>query len=84
MSAVNGFLKDFLEMRKALQPSPTIVGNPKPANPAARKRKEKFTQEQEKKDTSLMTICEDKPHRRVVVEYLQDRCNYFTEKKMAS
>jgi len=83
MSAQNAFLKEFIEFRKALQPPPTIVGNPKPANPDARKRKEKFKQQQEKKDTSLMTIIEDKPHRRVVIEYLQDRCNHFTEQKMA-
>ena len=83
MSGVNAFLKDFIEFRKALQPSPTIVGNPKPANPQARKRKEKFKQEQEKKDTSLMTIIEDKPHKRVVIEYLQNRANELTEQKMA-
>jgi hypothetical protein len=83
MAATNAFLKEFIEFRKALQPSPTIVGNPKPANPATKKRKEKFTKEQEKKDCSLMTICQEKPHKRVVIDYLQDRCNYFTEAKMA-
>lgn len=83
MSAVNGFLKDFLEMRKALVPTPKIVGNPSPANPATKKRKEKFTKEQETKDPTLATIIEDKPHKRVVVEYLQKHANSLTEQKMA-
>ena len=81
MSAVNAFLKDFLEMRKSLTPQ-QIVGNPTPANPETKKRKEKFTKQQQVKDASLATIIEDKPHKRVVVEYLQKRANGLTEQKM--
>jgi hypothetical protein len=81
MSAVNAFLKDFLEMRKSLTPQ-QIVGNPTPANPESKKRKEKFTKQQQVKDASLATIIEDKPHKRVVVEYLQKRANALTEQKM--
>jgi hypothetical protein len=52
MSAVNAFLKDFLEMRKSLTPQ-QIVGNPTPANPESKKRKEKFTKQQQVKRISL-------------------------------
>ena len=84
MSAVNGFLKDFMEMRKSLvPPTPKIVGNPTPANPETKKRKEKFTKEQTTKDPSIATIIEDKPHKRVVIEYLQKHANHLTETKMA-
>lgn len=84
MSAVNGFLKDFIEMRKSLvPPTPKIVGNPSPANPATKKRKEKFTKEQTVQDPTLATIIEDKPHKRVVIEYLQKHANSLTESKMA-
>jgi hypothetical protein len=84
MSAVNAFLKDFLEMRKSLAPTtPKIVGNPQPANPTTKKRKEKFTKEQTTQDPTVMTIIEDKPHKRVVIEYLQKRANELTEQKMA-
>lgn len=84
MSAHNAFLKEFLEMRKTLvPPTPKIVGNPQPANPASKKRKEKFTKEQTTQDPTLATIIEDKPHKRVVVEYLQKHANHLTEQKMA-
>lgn len=82
MSAVNAFLKDFLEMRKNLQPPSKIVGNPTPANPDTKKRKEKFKKEQEVDGMSLMTIIEKKPHRREVIKYLQDRANHYTVEKM--
>ena len=81
MSAVNAFLKDFMEMRKGLAPT-KIVGNPKPANPETRKRKAKFKKEQETQDISLMGIIEKKPHKRVVIEFLQNRANELTEAKM--
>jgi len=88
MSAVNAFLKDFMEMRKALTPQgpaggAKIVGKPEPANPDAKKRKAKFKKEQDTENTSLMTIIEKKPHRRDVIHYLQERANEFTTQKMA-
>ena len=83
MSAVNGFLKEFMEMRKSLVPTPKIVGNPSPANPATKKRKEKFTKEQTTQDSTLATIIEDKPHKRVIIEFLQKHANHLTEEKMA-
>ena len=84
MSAVNGFLKDFMEMRKSLvPPTPKIVGKPTPANPVTKKRKEKFTNEQTTQNPTLATIIEDKPHKRVVIEFLQNHANHLTETKMA-
>lgn len=83
MAAVNAFLKDFLEMRKALPTASQIVGNPKPANPETRKRKEKFKKEQEVDKPGLQTIIEEKPNRKVVIAYLQHRANDLSVEKMS-
>jgi hypothetical protein len=88
MANNNAFLKEFLNMRKALHPtssgsslSPADV-LPKKGKPKA-KTKEALTEKQETKEPGLMTIIEDKPHKRVVIEYLQKRANELTAKKMA-
>lgn len=86
MSAVNSFLKEFLEMRKGLPASPgepvKAKKDPKKASMEP-KKKAKFTKEQTVDKPGLMTIIQDKPGRRVVIEYLQNRSNEFTEQKMA-
>jgi hypothetical protein len=82
MSAVNSFLKEFLEMRKGLSKNP---GEPVQAKKDPKKavlepkKKPKMTKEK----PGLMTIVQDKPGRRVVIEYLQNRANELTEQKMA-
>ena len=86
MSAVNSFLKEFLEMRKSLPKNP---GEPAQAKKDPKKavlepkKKVKFTKDQTVEKPGLMTIIQDKPGRRVVVEYLQNRANELTEQKMA-
>ena len=83
MSAVNAFLKDFLEMRKSLTPPTKIVGNPQPANPETKRRKKQFKQEQETDGVTLMTIIEKKPHKREVIRFLQNKSNQYTIEKMS-
>ena len=86
MSAVNSFLKDFLEMRKGLPSNPGEPAQKKKDPKKAvlePKKKPKMTKEQAIEQPGLMTIIQDKPGRRVVVEYLQNRANEFTEQKMA-
>jgi hypothetical protein len=86
MSAVNSFLKEFLEMRKGLSKNP---GEPVQAKKDPKKavlepkKKPKMTKEQIVEKPGLMTIVQDKPGRRVVIEYLQNRANELTEQKMA-
>jgi hypothetical protein len=82
----NAFLKEFLAMRKnvttvAPSLSPTDV-LPKKGK-AGPKTKEALSEKQQRKEPGLMTIIEEKPHKRVVIEYMQKRANELTEKKMA-
>jgi hypothetical protein len=80
----NAFLKEFLNMRKnvsASSPAPSDV-LPKKNKPVA-KTKEALSEKQERKEPGLLTIIEDKPEKRVVIEYLQKKANELTEKKMA-
>lgn len=84
MNNNNAFLKEFLNMRKgltALGKSPADV-LPKKGK-AGPKTKEALSEKQERTKPGLMTIIEDKPPKRVVVEFLQERANGLTEKKMA-
>jgi hypothetical protein len=82
----NAFLREFLNMRKAVN---TTVSSASPADVLPKKSKtkaktkEKLSEIQERKEPGLMTILEDKPPNRVVIEYLQKRANELTEKKMA-
>jgi len=86
----NGFLKDFMNMRKELVPAVGSNGvvSPTPKNPSGQKRtgnKKKVlpTQRQTTEgETSLATIIEDKPERREVVRYLQTLANELTTRKM--
>jgi len=87
MSNNNAFLKEFLTMRKELVPkgpagpSPTDV-LPKKKNGRA-KAKPQLKQELQTEKPGLMTIIEEKPHKKVVIEYLQVKANELTGQKMA-
>lgn len=88
MSSVNGFLKDFIQMRKGLVPSGT-AGDVRLVDPGPSGKKGKKappTRPTELKDDGKMTVAkiiEEKPKVREVIQYLQDRCNDFTMQKMA-
>lgn len=89
----NGFLKDFVEMRKALVPANHIgrpgVIDPLPKNPSGEKRtgkkkKQEPTQTQQTEgEMTLAKIIEDKPPKNDVIRYLQHLANELTTKKMA-
>jgi hypothetical protein len=84
----NAFLKEFLNMRKAVnQKGPAASLTPADVLPkkskTTAKTKEQLSERQERKEPGLMTIIEDKPHKRVVIEFLQKRANELTAKKMA-
>jgi predicted ArsR family transcriptional regulator len=84
MSAVNQFLREFVEMRKNISPVGKIVGNPQPANPSAKKRKEKFAKQQETLTTSLAKILEEKPGKKELIAFLQNRANDLSTEKMTT
>lgn len=63
----------------SLSPSDVLPKKSKPIT----KTKEALSEKQERKEPGLMTIIEDKPHKRIVIEYLQKRANELTERKMA-
>ena len=83
MQSNNAFLKEFLNMRKNITASSASPADvlPKKKKEGA-KTKEQLSERQERKEPGLMTIIEDKPEKRVVIEYLQKRANELTEKKM--
>lgn len=86
----NGFLKDFMEMRKALvpanHPGRSGVVDPLPKNPSDKGKKKKqqpsFTQQTEG-EVTMAKIIEDKPPKNDVIRYLQHLANELTTKKMA-
>ena len=79
----NPFLRDFLAMRKQQAP-PTKS----PADVLPKKEKKKTQLKEEPKKTtetnepSLESIIEEKPHRKVVIDFLQNRANAYTIEKM--
>jgi hypothetical protein len=86
MNNNNGFLKEFLAMRKELKPSATTSPSPTDVLPkkdgGKKKAKPQMKKELETEKPGLMGIIENKPHKRVVIEYLQDRANDLSEEKM--
>ena len=84
----NSFLKEFLEMRKVAS-----VHNPSSGSGLAseklpqtkksgRKPKPQIKSAMERDKPGINTIIEEKPPKRVVVEYLQLKANELTCKKM--
>ena len=80
----NAFLKDFLEMRKQTSPA-----SKSPADVLPKKDTKKKTQLKEEPKSitqtnqpSLQSIIEEKPHRKVLIEFLQNKANEYTLQKM--
>jgi len=81
--ASNSFLKDFMEMRKGLKPNSIPKDSHIPTPVQKKKRGEpKTTQELDTINTTLQKIVEDKPPKKQVVNYLQEKANYYTVEKM--
>lgn len=78
MSERNSFLSEFMKMRKELNPGITKVSNAPPTAP----RKDKPSKKQEVLNPGLGHIIEKKPHKRIVIEHLQERANALSVEKM--
>jgi hypothetical protein len=80
MSAVNAFLFDFIKLRKEMH-SPAPGAKQKPPSNTRVKYQEDATDNS--LNNTLGRIIEKKPHKREVIEYLQERANEHTARKMA-
>jgi hypothetical protein len=80
MNSHNSFLKEFLNMRKTIAPP-----GPSPQDVLPQKKKKAKMSSNPPpltESVGINTIIEEKPHKRVVIEYLQKRANEFTVEKM--
>ncbi len=79
----NPFLRDFLKMRQAISvpgPQHKAAGG---AEPAKKKKEPKpLAALAEPEGISIAKIIEDKPKRKVLIEFLQTRANALTKEKM--
>lgn len=76
----NDFLRQFVEMRKALAPNPMAAARveTKPAS----KRAKKGSSVQKVTEGGIQHIIENKPGRKEVEEYFQKSCDELTSEKM--
>jgi hypothetical protein len=83
MSVINSFLHDFIKMRKEAQPLANAAG----ATGAVKKRgtntKDVGKASPDRLNGGLQRIIDEKPHKREVIDYLQERANGLTVEKMA-
>ena len=81
MSAVNGFLFDFIKLRKEMTSNPAAGVRQKASSNTRVKYQQDATDNS--LNNTLSRIIEKKPHKREVIEYLQERANEHTARKMA-
>lgn len=77
----NDFLRQFLEMRKAIAPSGAAAAHIDPKSTS--KRAKKTSSVQKITDGGLQHIIENKPGRKDLEEYMQHRCDELTAERMA-
>ena len=77
----NDFLRQFVEMRKALAPNPMAAARVDPTPKS--KRAKKGSSVQKVSEGGLQHIIENKPGRKEVEEYFQKACDDLTSEKMA-
>ena len=75
------FLKNFIEMRKSLAPSP-MARAAVTAEPTSKKAK-RTTKHQVFTDSGLQRIIEEKSPKKEVEDYFQKMCDELTATKMA-
>ena len=81
MSAVNGFLFDFIKLRKEMTANPAAgVRQKQPSNTRVKYQQDATDNSL---NNTLSRIIEKMPHKREVIEYLQERANEHTARKMA-
>ena len=73
----NPFLRDFMKMRQAVS-VPITHGKPKVEN----KKPKPIKPLQEATGPTIGQIIEEKPKKKVVIEFLQLKANKLTEEKM--
>ena len=83
MSGANPFLQEFLQMRKTFQASGPAPADVLPKSKKGRKPKEQFTKEQKVAKPGIQHIIEEKPKKKVLIEYLQNRANELTLQKIS-
>lgn len=76
----NDFLKQFIEMRKAIAPSGAVAARVDPTPTS--KRAKKTSSVQKITEGGLQHIIENKPPRKEVEEYFQKACDELTADKM--
>jgi hypothetical protein len=80
MDSHNSFLREFMAMRKTIIPSAITAG--KPAAKEEKKKKPKIEPKQEAQEAGMAEIIEKKPHKKVVIEFMQRRANELSVQKM--
>lgn len=83
MSAMNSFLNEFIKMRKEMTPPRNAADAPGAVKKTGTNTKHKSTPSQQVIDTSMQRIIDNKPHKKEVIEYLQERANGLTVQKMS-
>lgn len=78
----NDFLRQFVEMRKAVAPTPAAAASVDRAIPDSKKTR-KGNKIREVIDGNISHIIEEKPPKKKVEEYLQGLCDELTAAKMA-
>ena len=81
-NVVNGFLKEFLDMRKSLHKTPAPA--PQPGSTAAKDKKTAAKSlHHENIGMTMATIIEELPPKKDVCDYFQKECDRLTAQKMA-
>jgi len=81
MRGANDFLRQFVEMRKQIAPNPSAAAAVAKQAPASKKAKA-LSAVREVADTTISHIVENRPPKRDVMDYFQERCNELTSAKM--
>ena len=78
----NDFLRQFMEMRQAVAPTPAAAVAAARTAPASKAAKS-MSKIREVMNGTISHIIEEKPGKKVVMEYFQKMCDELTATKMA-
>lgn len=83
MSVVNSFLNEFIKMRKEANPIPNAANAAGAVKRRGTNTKDVAKVSRDVINGGLQRIIDEKPHKREVIDYLQERANGLTVEKMA-
>lgn len=83
MNRGNDFLTQFIEMRRGIAAQNPSAAQAAAAQMPASKKAKKTSAKQAFTDGGVQDIIEHKPVKKLVLEYLQKRCDELTSAKMA-